>query len=249
MISKISAQVTPLTRLRPLVDSMIANTLIKCENDALTPLTVKHIEYALRSLSQHSDLLAPEDVKQYIAHATTNKNKTPVASETKNRWLYAYDKFCVYNGIEWKKSYYKVEEKIPLIPTRDNVNLIISNASTKYAPIFTLLAEIGCSPSELSNVTQQDIDRQQGIIAISGTKGHASGNYKLKKVTAEMLNQYLAKNPEERPFPESKAIRTVWIDTRRRVAKKLSRPDLEQIPCKNLRNYSGAQLYKINANP
>ena len=252
---------TPITRLRALkptnqetttqelkpiaqkIDSRIAHTLIKCQNDALTPITVKAIEYSLKQLAQHANLLDPEDVKHYISQATTNKNKRPIANETKNRWLYAYDKFCKYNEIKWTKPYYKIEEKTPLIPTRDNVNAIIDNASKRFIPIFTLLAEIGCSPSELSNITQNDIDKEQGIIRIRGTKGHASGSYKLKQQTAIMLRIYLAENPDEHPFPPSHAIRQVWIDTRRRTAEKLNRPELEQIACRNLRNYSGAQLY------
>ena len=259
-VAKLSSQGILVARLRPQLstetttqqlklipqetDSRIATTLIKSENNALTPTTVKHIEYALRQLAQHANLLDPEDVKQYIAHATTTKTNQPIAADTKNRLLYAYDKFCTYNNIQWTKPYYKVEEKTPLIPTTQNVEAIISNASKKYAPIFTILAEIGCSPSELSNVTRQDIDTEQGIIRIRGTKGHASGAYKLKTRTAEMLRHYLAKNPQEHTFPNSKAIRQVWIDTRRRTAKKLSRPELDQIPCKNLRNYSGATFYK-----
>jgi integrase len=224
-------------------DSRIANTLIKCQNDALTPITVKAIEYSLRQLAKHANLLDPEDVKHHIANATNTKTRKSVASETKNRLCYAYDKFCKYNQTQWNKPYYKVEEKAPLIPTRNNVNAIIDNASKRFSTVFTLLAEIGCSPHELENVTQNDIDKQQGIVSIRGTKGHASGNYKLKPHPAEMLRQYLAENQQEHPFPPSTAMRQVWIDTRRRAAKKLCNPDLDKIPCKNLRNYSGAQLY------
>jgi hypothetical protein len=35
----------------------------------------------------------------------------------------------------------------------------------------------------------------------------------------------------------------IWVDTRERAAKKLCNPELKKIPFKNLRNYSGAQLY------
>jgi integrase len=225
------------------IDARIAHTLIKGQNDALTPVTIKAIEYSLRHLARHANLLDPEDVKHYVSIADTNKNKTPVAADTKNRWLYAYDKFCQYNNIQWKKPYYKAEEKTPLIPTRDNVNAIINNSSKRYITIFTLLSEVGMSPAELSNVTQSDIDKEQGIIRIRGTKGHASASYKLKPQPAIMLRAYLAENKEEHPFPHPKAISQVWIDTRHRTAKKLNKPELEQIQCRNLRNYSGAQYY------
>jgi integrase len=123
------------------------------------------------------------------------------------------------------------------------VNAIIANASKKYATIFTILAEIGAEGHELENVTQNDIDTEQGIIRVRGCKGHASGTYKLKSQPAEMLRIYISKNPQEHPFPNSHAMSQVWVDTRRRAAKKLCKPELDKIPFKNLRNYSGAQLY------
>jgi len=170
-----------LARLRPHIDALIANTLIKCANDAITPITVKAIEYSLRQLSRKADLANPEEVKNVIATSMNTKAHQPTAPETKNRLLFAYDKFCRYNEIKWEKPYYKSEEKTPLIPTPQNVQAIIGTASKRYAPIFTLLAEIGCSPQELANVTIHDIDKEKGEIRITGTKGHASATYKLKR--------------------------------------------------------------------
>jgi integrase len=213
------------------------------KNDAKADITIKTTEYTLRQLAKHADLNDPEAVKHYVANATIKDNK-PASAETRNKWLFCYDNYCKANQIQWNKPYYRVEEKAPLIPMKTNVEAIINNASNKYTTIFTLLTETGCSPMELSLVTQQDIDKEQGIVSIRGTKGHASANYKLKQRTAEMLRQYLASEQQEKPFPNSKAIRQVWIDTRKRTAKKLHNPDLNKIPCKNLRNYSGAEFYK-----
>lgn len=109
--------------------------------------------------------------------------------------------------------------------------------------IFTLLAEVGAEGHELEKTAQTDIDKEQGIISIRGCKGHASGTYKLKPQTAEMLRIYLHKNPQQHPFPTSKIMGDVWRDTRRRAAAKLCKPELDRIPLKSLRNYSGAQPY------
>jgi len=225
-------------------DAKIATTLIKCKNDALTDITLNHIETALRQLAQYANLQDPEDVKHYISVATT-KTKKQLASDTKNRLLYAYSKFCKYQEIKWQRPYYKNEHKIPLIPTTKNVNAIIDNASHKYVTIFTMLTEIGCAPHELSNVTTKDINAETGEISIQGVKGHASGTYKLKPQTAEMLRQYLAHYPpiDKHPFPSERAICQVWIDTKKRASKRLMNPDLLKIECRNLRNYSGAQYY------
>jgi hypothetical protein len=59
-----------------------------------------------------------------------------------------------------------------------------------------------------------------------------------------MLKEYLNKNPQEYPFPDPKIMGEAWRRTRNRVADNLKQPELKNIPLKNLRNYSGAQLYK-----
>jgi len=225
-------------------EETIINTLIALRNNGLNEQTIKGISYKLRQIAQNCNLNNPEEVKGYIATAKNQKTKKPLEDATRNKFIFAYDKYCQVNGTQWKKPFYKTEPKTPLIPTPQNIDLIIGNASKKYAPIFTILAEIGCSPIELSNVTQQDIDAEQGIIRIRGTKGHASGTYKLKPRTAEMLRTYLYKHPQEHPFPKPHAQSQIWVDTRRRASQKLCKPELEKIQLRNLRNYSGATLYK-----
>jgi hypothetical protein len=58
-----------------------------------------------------------------------------------------------------------------------------------------------------------------------------------------MLREYIAKNPEEYPFPNPKIMAQIWRRTRNKVANNLKRPELNNIPMKNLRNYSGAMIY------
>jgi hypothetical protein len=129
------------------------------------------------------------------------------------------------------------------MPTKDNVTKIINSATEKYCCIFTILAEIGAEPHELECTPRNLIDQQQGIISIQGHKGHLSGTYKLTNQTVEMLRKYLSKHTEEYPFPKSAIMGQVWGETRERAIQKYSQPDLKKIPLKNLRNYSGGQLY------
>jgi hypothetical protein len=77
------------------IDSRIATTLIKGQNDALGDLTIHNIERALKQLARHANLLNPEEVKHYVAIAKTNKRQS-IANDTKNRLLYSNDKFCKY---------------------------------------------------------------------------------------------------------------------------------------------------------
>jgi integrase len=195
-------------------------------------------------IARHADLNNPESVKKYISIAKNTKTEQPVEDETKCKMVWSYNKYCQINGITWTKPHYKVAEKTPTIPTRENVEAIINNASKRYITIFTLLKETGASGMELSNVKQQDIDLEQKQITIKGCKGHASATYKLKTQTAELLRVYIYANPQEHPFPSSRSISQVWLDTRKRASIKLCKSELRKVKLQNLRNFSGAELYK-----
>jgi len=226
------------------VEQQILNTLEKLKSNGYKNNTVRTTNYNLRMIARHADLNNPEEVKKYISIAKNTKTEQPVEDETKCKMVWSYNKYCQINDITWIKPHYKVAEKTPTIPTRENVEAIINNASQRYITIFTLLREIGASGMELSNVKQQDIDQEQATISIKGCKGHASGNYKLKTRTAEMLRIYLHKNTEEHPFPSTRSISQVWLDTRKRASIKLCKPELRKVKLQNLRNFSGAELYK-----
>lgn len=58
-----------------------------------------------------------------------------------------------------------------------------------------------------------------------------------------MLREYIAKNPQEYPFPQPKVMSQIWRKTRNKIADNLKQPNFKKIPMKNLRNYSGAKLY------
>jgi integrase len=210
-------------------------------NDGLYENTVTQIKYKLQEIAASTDVFDPEKVKNFIATTISKKTGENYADDTKNKFAWAIDKFYEKQGIQWVKPFYVVKEKTPLIPTTDNVNAIIQNASPKYVTIFTLLEEVGCDGMELSRVKATDIDAEQGTISISGAKGHAGGIYRLKSRTTEMLRVYLHKYGL--PFPDSRIMGQVWRDTRERAAKKLCKSELEKIMLKSLRNYSGAQLY------
>jgi integrase len=194
-------------------------------------------------MSQHADLGKPEEVKAYIANAKRQDNGKPLSNGSKSKLAFCYNCLCKAHNINWEVPRFKWIETVPIIPTTANVEKIISASTKRYTTIFTILKETGAEGQELHNVSQKDIDTQQGIISIKGTKGHASGTYKLKTQTAEMLREYLAKNPQEYPFPKPKAMSETWRTIRNRLADNLKQPDLKKIPMKNLRNYSGAQLY------
>jgi integrase len=217
-------------------NDLIINTLIKAQNEGKAKNTVISISHSLRQLSKHADLKNPEEVKTYLANAS-------VCNATKTKLCFGYNWFCKTNGIQWTKPRYKWERKIPLIPTTENINKIISASTKKYATIFTILAETGLEAQELVTTQRKDIDQEQGIINAQGCKGHNSRSFKLKPQTAQMLREYLTEYTGNNPFPNSHAMGEAWRDTRNKLAKKLTDPQLRNIPLRNLRHHFATLKY------
>ena len=232
-----------MTKILDKNKELIINTLIDLKNNGKAENTIKCVSVCLKRISKHVNLNNPEEVKQYIANAKRQDNGKPLSNNTKSKYVFCYYCLCNTNQIQWTKPKYKMEQKIPIIPTKANVTKIIAASTKRYTTIFTILAEIGLEGQELHKTHRNSIDTEQGIISIEGCKGHASANYKLKPQTLEMLREYLAKNPQEYPFPQPHIMSQIWRRTRNKLAHNLKQPQLRKIPMKNLRNYSGAQLY------
>ena len=233
-------------RLRPPQEKdkqAVINTLIKARSEGLSEHTLQSYSQNLSQLSRKTNLSNPTEVKAYISTAKNEKTKKSLSNASKNKLCQAYEWFTKANELKWEKPYYKEAEGTPIIPTKDDVTTIITASTNTYTTIFTILAEIGAEGEELHQTPRSKISTERGEITITGTKGHASATYKLKTRTAEMLREYIAKNPEEYPFPNPKIMAQIWRRTRNKVAENLKRPELKNIPMKNLRNYSGAMLY------
>ena len=189
----------------------------------------------LRKITKESDIFNPIKVKEYIT------DKIPIA--TKNKFEYIYDKFCQTNQLPYDKTRWKYKAPIPLIPSTENVNIIINASTANYYTPLAICAETAVEGEELHKTSRKQIDEKEGTISIIGVKDHDNGTYKLSEKLAEALRLYLAKHPQEHPFPISRALGDAFRFYRNRRAKELNKPELLKIPLKNLRNYAGAIFY------
>ncbi len=224
-------------------EELIVNTLIRAKSNGNAEATLTTWSEVLRQLGKTADLSKPTEVKEAIANRKHFKTHEPVSNQTKRGFVTAYDALCKANGIEWTKPKYKVEETVPIIPTKARVEKIIANATPRSAIAFTLMIETAVEGTELHKTHRNQIDLEQRTIRIIGRKGHGSKSYKLKQATCTMLHEFLIKHPEDYPFTNAKNLGQSWSHARARAAKVFQDPEILKIPMKNLRNYSGAQFY------
>lgn len=220
----------------------ILNTIEQLTANGKAENTIRQVAYALKRLNSATDLMNPEAVKLYIGQLT-------ISNQSKQKLCNNYDYFVKTNKLDWKKPVYHWDTKIPITPTKQNVEAIIASSTLKTATIFTILSETALEGAELHKIRQKDIDKEQGIITAEGNKGHRGRSFKLKQTTAEMLRTYLGKYPKEQPFPRPQIMAEAWREARSRASKKLNNPELLKIPLKSLRNYSAVQLYYQTQDP
>jgi len=86
-------------------------------------------------LAKNCNLDDRESVKEFIANKKCENS-------FKISLIKAYNYYAVTNNIQPIKAKYKVERKVPKIPTRENIMKVISASSFKYATIFRILMEL-----------------------------------------------------------------------------------------------------------
>jgi hypothetical protein len=87
--------------------------------------TIQGYAKRLKYLDRISDLNNPTAVKEHIANMD-------VSNAYKECVVNAYVHYIRHNSLEWKKSIYKRADRLPNVPTTEQVNKIISNAGKKY---------------------------------------------------------------------------------------------------------------------
>ncbi len=178
--AQIATGMLPFSRLRPHNEALIIKALLNLKNDGKAETTLYSVNQKLTQLGKNTDLNNPEEVKTYIANVK-------IANASKTKFVQAYDYLVKANELTWTKPKYKWTQKTPIIPTKDQITRIIASCTRRYKTLFTIMAETGISPSELHGLTRKDLDMEQGVIRVTGRKGHDSGNYKLETQTHEML--------------------------------------------------------------
>ena len=225
----------------PKYKTQIDKTIEKAKIEGKQPNTIHNFYCKLRQLSNVADLDNPEDVKKAISYAK-------LSNSSKTSFVLAYEWYTKTNGLKWEKPKFKWHLGIPIIPTTSQVYKIISASTQRFATIYNIMAETGVEGEELRQTHRNQFEPTQNILNIKGLKGHGDNNYKLKPPIAEMLKEYLLRNPQDYPFPRPKVMQHMWITARTKASKLHNDPQLLKIPMKSLRNYSGAQVYFKSAN-
>ena len=186
------------------------------------------------------DLDDPEAVKGYIA------NRSGWSNAYRQGVAYAYNSYVLANGLKWDLPRFRIEDRLPRIPTEEKINQVIVRARGKYVLVFSILRDTGMRPIELERTRTRDIDLERGTITVRTAKGGAGRTVQVRRRTLALLKEYLGKRSfglNDRPFPRRKKMTGRWVRLRNTVAAKLLDPTFRTIRLYDLRHFAATMTY------
>jgi integrase len=221
-------------------ESRIFQVIWKLKGRGYASRTLEGYSKRLKMLSKYVNLDNPESVKGFIA------SKESWSNAYKEGIVNAYTHYIRVCGLSWDKPIYKRRQRLPNVPTTEQVNKIIAHAGRKYALVFSILRDTGLRPIELHRLTLRNIDSEKGIVYPETAKGGNARALKLKPSTLAMLKEYVVSNSfglNETMFPSTDVISHVFMRIRNRLARRLHEPELKKFRLYDLRHYFATMLY------
>ena len=156
----------------------------KLKKQGYSESTIRAYVKVLKTLTNKgANILDPESVKEIIA--TKLRNPT-------TQWNYCnfYDAFVRKMKLQWEKPRYKPREKIPFIPTEEELDQLIHGTGWKMSVMLQIAKETAMRVGEITRLRWRDIDPQRKLIVINEPeKGSKPGIY---HVSANLIDRILS---------------------------------------------------------
>jgi hypothetical protein len=206
------------------------------QSNGYRPATIQHTVRTLKAVARRSNLLEPEQVKEYLGKAEVSENRKIKICED-------LDRFYNWKGIPFQKPKYTRIEKLPFIPLETEVNAVIAGVGKKTSCFLQLLKETGMRCGEAYNMKWVDLDLEKGIINVIPEKHSHARQLKVSPRLIAMLNNlqrkwpYVFRNPKILKENSLHVFRRHYIEQRKKVADKLQNPRINAITFHTLRHF------------
>jgi integrase len=211
--------------------------------------TIRSRIQALKQVSHVCDINNPDIIKTWLADAKNEHNFTKIctwSNKTKTKFIDTYSAYLKHKGIQWNPPRYVQQEKLPFIPTEQEIDLLIASCGRTTATILQTIKETGMRIGELTKLTPIDIDAIRKTINITPEKG---SNPRILPISDKLINMIstLQKDPRatyKTLFQNHKdTLRDYLSNQRKEVANKLSNPRIKKISFHTLRHWKGTMEY------
>ncbi len=115
-------------------------------------ITAKNKQIIINALVKRvSNLWDSGEVEQYIT-------KSDLSNGRKNLYGQAYRDWCNWKGFDYEPKFYKRVEKLPYIPSENEIDQLIGGLGQKLACFMQIMKESAFRPSEALKLTPDDVN-------------------------------------------------------------------------------------------
>jgi integrase len=218
----------------------IDNILRELHNNGRTETFVEMVNDRLMHISRNADLNNPDTVKAFIANKKASNNYKRLLVES-------YDYYCKHYKIEWTRPTYEREEKMPKLPTEEQLNKLIAAAKGTLSLKLWISKETGMRPVEILNLLVRDIDTEHNAI-IPTTAKHGCGRaLTIQPNLTKAIQTHIIKNDldiNDKVFTgTAKTYGDNYQRMRNGLAKKLNDPNLKTVRLYDFRHWFATMRY------
>jgi integrase len=143
---------------------------------------VGRVKLLRRLVKLGADLYDPESIKEVIAKQESwSLGRKELAVE-------AYSSFLIMTGGKWNPPKYHRIEKLPFIPTEEELDQLIAGCGPKTSTFLQLLKETGMRAGEAWKLKWTDIDFTNATVRVTPEKGSKPRIPKISSKLISMLN-------------------------------------------------------------
>jgi integrase len=211
--------------------------------------TIRSRIQVLLQVGRICDINDPDIIKTWLSDTKNEHRFTKVctwSNKTKTKFIDTYSAYLRYKWIQWNAPKYTPTQRLPFIPTEQEIDLLIASTGKMLSTILQTIKETGMRIGELTQLHAADIDETRKTINITPEKG---SNPRILPISDKLLT--MIKNLPKDPRATYKAIFQPHKDTlrdylcneRKALATKLNNPRLNKISFHTLRHWKGTTEY------
>jgi len=219
----------------------ILQFLVKMKIENYSEDTIERYGRTLETLARRgADLDNLESVKLTIA----NQKWSDGTKQNANNAVLLYYKF---KGIQASLPSYKRQDKIPFIPTENEIDQLISATQHQLATFLQVLKETGARYGEALLLKWSDYNTETATLAITPEKGSNPRAPRISTKLQAMINQLPRNSTRIFDYKDKRTPRKSFERLRKRVAENTGNPRIMQIHLHTLRHWKATvEFHKTN---
>jgi integrase len=183
-----------------------------------------------------ANLFDPDTIKEVLAMQTWSEGRKEYVTE-------AYTNFLIMVGGKWDPPKYRRVEKIPFIPTEQEIDQLIASCGGKTAIVLQILKETAMRIGEAWKLKWIDVDFVNSTIRVTPEKGSHARMFKISSKLIAVISAFPRKADKIFGTYDLKGFRSSFIKQRKRAANKLGNPRLIQITFHTFRHWKATMEY------